>query len=331
MSKKFGLLIGINYIGTDYELSGCINDIIMMRKYLLEKRGYLESNITVLRDDAKNFVNPTKLNIVNAIKSIISKANSTNATEIFIHYSGHGTSDKDRNKDEKDGYDELIVGKDLQLILDDDLRTILSSLNNNTICYFIMDCCHSASNLDLPYIYSYENNVTKLIENNSSTYKNLVNKNIICISGCKDNQTSEDAYNVYQVYNGPNKLFSVSKNNLNGGALTSSLLKIVNNNSASLINIFGQLVTNVLRDGYEQIPMMSISKDVNLLKNIKAFDKRAGELIELKRKSIKVNNLKNKKNNKMKKIKMPVNTKKPNKTTKVFKTVNKNIKKVKNH
>ncbi len=51
MANKFALLVGINYIGTPNELSGCINDVIMVRKYLIEKRGYLDSNIVMMRED----------------------------------------------------------------------------------------------------------------------------------------------------------------------------------------------------------------------------------------------------------------------------------------
>ena len=42
--SKFALLVGINYYNTNYQLYGCINDVIMMRKYLIEKRGYLNEN-----------------------------------------------------------------------------------------------------------------------------------------------------------------------------------------------------------------------------------------------------------------------------------------------
>jgi hypothetical protein len=46
--SKFALLIGINYNNTVNKLFGCINDIIMTRKHLIEKCGYNDNNITVL-------------------------------------------------------------------------------------------------------------------------------------------------------------------------------------------------------------------------------------------------------------------------------------------
>ena len=50
MDNKFALIIGINYFNTDFELSGCINDTKMLRRYLLDNN-FIFDNITVLRDD----------------------------------------------------------------------------------------------------------------------------------------------------------------------------------------------------------------------------------------------------------------------------------------
>ena len=65
---KRALLVGINYRGTKSELSGCINDVENVKKYLL-KRGYSEENIVVLTDDTP--VKPTKSNILKCILDLI--------------------------------------------------------------------------------------------------------------------------------------------------------------------------------------------------------------------------------------------------------------------
>lgn len=45
---KRALLIGINYVGQQGQLSGCHNDVANIKKYLIEKEGFSESNIHVL-------------------------------------------------------------------------------------------------------------------------------------------------------------------------------------------------------------------------------------------------------------------------------------------
>lgn len=42
------LLIGINYVGQQGQLSGCHNDVGNIKDYLMERQGFDESNITVL-------------------------------------------------------------------------------------------------------------------------------------------------------------------------------------------------------------------------------------------------------------------------------------------
>ena len=56
---KKGLLVGINYIGTDLELSGCINDVRNVNNFLLSI-GYLQKNIRRLTDNT--IQKPTKQN-----------------------------------------------------------------------------------------------------------------------------------------------------------------------------------------------------------------------------------------------------------------------------
>lgn len=45
---KRALLIGINYIGQQGQLSGCHNDVGNIKKYLVETEGFEESNIHIL-------------------------------------------------------------------------------------------------------------------------------------------------------------------------------------------------------------------------------------------------------------------------------------------
>ena len=70
---------------------------------------------------------------------------------------GHGTKLVDQSGDEDDGYDEALVPLDFResgMILDDDLFDILiARLSDGVHMVSLMDCCHSGTILDLPYIF----------------------------------------------------------------------------------------------------------------------------------------------------------------------------------
>ena len=77
--KKVALIVGINYTGTENELSGCINDAKNMEEFLL-KNGYNSEDITLLTDDTQT--TPTKENIlIELYKMIVS-----DAKYIFFHF-----------------------------------------------------------------------------------------------------------------------------------------------------------------------------------------------------------------------------------------------------
>ncbi len=261
LTSKYALLVGCNYIGTDYELNGCINDAIMLRKYLIEKRGYSPENITMLRDDNELFSKPTKQNIVDGLNNLIKKANDDNTTkEIFFAFSGHGTYIKDTNKDERDGKDEVVYTLDDKYLVDDELRTILLKLDKTVTMYAIMDCCHSGTIVDLPYVYTISGGKVILSENNSTQYKSFLGKKICMISGCLDNQTSADAYGMYVANPSDPEEYRISNSNLAGGALTANLLYILYNNPRIDISESLPLVRLTLKMlKFTQFPLLSTS------------------------------------------------------------------------
>lgn len=180
LNSKFALVIGINYVGTPVELRGCINDVNNIVAYLVEKCGYLESNITVLTD--KTAVKPTALNIDYEITKLINLAFTAGARELFLSYSGHGTYVRDLNRDEKDGRDECIVPLDYKrtgFIKDDRLNQLIRKLPVYTQMYCLFDCCFSGTVLDLKYT--------------EGTNEKNPSSNVYMISGCTDQQTSADA------------------------------------------------------------------------------------------------------------------------------------------
>ncbi|KAK7050944.1 Ca(2+)-dependent cysteine protease [Paramarasmius palmivorus] len=82
---------------------------------------------------------------------------------LFFHYSGHGGQTEDLDGDEADGYDEVIYPLDHESaghIVDDEMHDILvKPLPPGCRLTAIFDACHSASALDLPYVYSTEGKI----------------------------------------------------------------------------------------------------------------------------------------------------------------------------
>lgn len=240
---KCGLVIGINYTGkTGAELNGCINDTERVCKFLKERCGYQEENIQLLTDNTS--IKPTKQNIINAIHRLIQQVKEKQAKEVWFSYSGHGSYTYGAGGyEEADGQDEALVPLDYDtqgLIKDDTLYDILvKRLPLDCHLFSIVDACHSGTSLDLPFLYRIDTGI-KLQRPSEEL------ANIIKMSGCRDSQTSADAY-------------------INGkyqGAMTFSFLKCMEELDYSFTP--QQLVQRCKHylntHGYPQIPTMTFSK-----------------------------------------------------------------------
>ncbi|GAA5826334.1 hypothetical protein JCM5353_003797 [Sporobolomyces roseus] len=156
--KRKALCIGINYTGTSNALAGCHNDARNMSKWLCERQNYKQEDIVMLLDsrESNSMSTPTRANILRAMQWLVKDARPNDA--LFFHYSGHGGTTKDLDGDEDDGNDETIYPVDFKqagMIVDDEMNAIMvQSLPQGCRLTAIMDCCHSGSALDLPYIYS---------------------------------------------------------------------------------------------------------------------------------------------------------------------------------
>ena len=182
--NKKALLIGINYTGTSNELYGCINDVNCVKERI-SKNGF--TSINVLTDLTSK--RATRDNILAEFKNLLT--NSQQGDLLFLLYSGHGSYTMDRNSDETDGRDELIVSCDLQFILDDELKSIIqSNLKEGVTLFAMFDSCFSGSVLDLRYQYMDSLNYDNYTEN---TKESETAGDVFMISGCTDNQTSADS------------------------------------------------------------------------------------------------------------------------------------------
>lgn len=152
---KRALLIGINYVGQEGELSGCHNDVLNIKAYLMDVHGFEEENMIILMDDGENEL-PTKENILSAYTYLVE--NSVDGDAVFCHYSGHGGKVRDDDwGEEEDGYDETLIPVDYMnagQIRDDTLfSTLVQPMADGVTVTCLMDCCHSGTVLDLPYKY----------------------------------------------------------------------------------------------------------------------------------------------------------------------------------
>lgn len=171
------VLIGINYKGQQGELQGCHSDVVNMYNYIQDYYGFQDDNIECLVDDGDHR-QPTKANIIKAYKQVVRKSKAGDA--IFLHFSGHGTKVPDLNGDEDDGYDEALVPLDFKragMIIDDDLYDLfVKGLPYGVHVVSVMDCCHSGTMMDLPYIFKANGQYTQMEIEDKFNFNKLFSK-----------------------------------------------------------------------------------------------------------------------------------------------------------
>ena len=229
-STKKALLVGINYVGTDNELNGCIQDAENIASRLV---GF--KTISMLTDYTA--IKPTKANIVREFTQLLSRAISGDC--LLFAFSGHGSQVKDKNGDEADGKDEGIFTLDEKLIVDDELNLIIKQRLKSGVTLFVLtDCCHSGTILDLKYNY------IGYLENpkNAET-----SGHVIMISGCRDEQTSADAY-----INGKSQ-----------GAMTWAFLANLQP-EVTWRKLVENMCFSLKESGYTQVPKISSGRFINL-------------------------------------------------------------------
>jgi hypothetical protein len=187
-NNKKALLIGINYNGTSAQLKGCINDINALSTLLTTKYAFNPDSIIKITDETTQ--KPTRDVILASFGQFL--ASGAEGDSLFFAYSGHGSTTLDKNNDEKNGNDEMIIASDLKGIVDDELKALIqTNLKKNVTLFALFDSCFSGTVLDLKYQYldSLANDASTVNNNEPETIGN-----VIMISGCNDEQTSADAY-----------------------------------------------------------------------------------------------------------------------------------------
>jgi hypothetical protein len=270
--KGKAVLFGLNYAHCQNgHLNGCINDVRNMKSFL---NSTFNIPIETYTDDTDQ-TNTSYDGILYILNKLASESQTHELDFVWIHYSGHGYSVKDKSGNEQDG----MVPSDFEhsgIIIDDELYKTFSLFNPKTKIIFICDACHSGSILDLKYTWKSSSECAI-----SNEYCDL-KTNILLISGCRDDQTSSDTYDLL----GDNK---------HAGALSACLLTTLKSKPEKIHNVFS-LIKSVrkylLKNGYKQIPCIKTSYDLS--KNVSLFPLEVKCTQEIKH--MKINN-KNEKNN----------------------------------
>jgi hypothetical protein len=134
------LHVGLNYPGTDAELSGCINDALDWYQFF-GTRGY---EPFLIRE-------PTKVQILDALRTRL--GGLRRGDRFVFTYSGHGSWIPDRDGDEADGRDEVLCPADFQaritpttgVLTDDELYAVMQGASFGVRRTIISDSCHSGT------------------------------------------------------------------------------------------------------------------------------------------------------------------------------------------
>lgn len=260
MSIKKALLVGIDYLGTNNQLDGCINDVINVQQVLITKYGYSSANILMLTDNTK--YKPTKANIIAGFYWLLSDQKVTDfdpsvlvaqtqaGSHNYFHYSGHGT-----NVSEDATTHDAICPLDFptygMLSADEVSRHLTHRVPATSSLNATIDACHSANYFELdwtcvPYPLNFGYTLKQVSNFPPTTGP------VTMLSGCQDNQTSADLVVANQ----------------DQGALTYCLLQVLKQNNYNIT--FEQLliqvrstISNLLRAG-GQIPALTFGIKIPL-------------------------------------------------------------------
>jgi hypothetical protein len=246
MTVKRALLVGINYYRTpECLLRGCIDDVVDIRKVLIEQYNYLPENIITLRDDTENVAeHPTGANMLNSLNKLVQESGPDD--EIWFHYSGHGSQIPDQSSYRESKMDDIIVPMDYKMggfISDMQLLGLIIRIKCRTVLIF--DCCHSGTVCDLPWMFEFS--MPDSCNRVKTSPFQIDNPHIYMFSGCKDNEVSADAYDV--VHQEPS------------GAFTCAFIAVLEEAGYTihLMDLYKKVCARLARQGYSQHPLFSCS------------------------------------------------------------------------
>jgi hypothetical protein len=253
--------IGINYKGQNGELYGCVNDsenfmnfVGTRFKHHLVFRKKLVDTLP-----ARHPRYPTKRNIQRALNQAVNLCRRRNITHLWVHYSGHGGQQRDRNRDERDRLDETLIPVDWArsgTITDDWLLArVVNRVPPRTHFFGLIDACHSASMLDLRF--GLEPVADRRFRHRIVNRRSSQRPRAIMISGCRDHRYSYDTWD---------KTYGFC------GAMTTSFLRqMVRRRKAPLAGIVRRMRAELRGKGYPQIPQVSATRRLRGHEKIPGF------------------------------------------------------------
>lgn len=145
-STLYALLIGINdYRNKKFDLTGCVDDVFLVRDYLLKYHQELNPQIEILTDS-----NAKYQDIIDVFRSHLTRAKPNDY--VLFYYSGHGmwqSSAPEFRRFYPSHYDESMVcydslRNDVYSLADKEMAVLLSEVQTRQ-AVVILDCCHSGS------------------------------------------------------------------------------------------------------------------------------------------------------------------------------------------
>ena len=271
MGKK-ALLIGVNrYRIPGADLRGCVNDVNNLSAVLVEFYGFRKVDIAVLTDEKA-----TKTAMQTGIRALVTGGRKGDV--LLLHYSGHGANVPDKNGDEADQRDEILCPHDLDWkdpLTDDWLRTTFNRCATGVSLTVIMDCCHSGTNtralaaagctddsaLPAQSVGHHGRGVRAQAAGQGarrvcaprpprrarSRTSSTADIPEVLITGCRDTQTSADAY-IGGSFN---------------GALTYALTKVLREakGKISYRDLHARTLSRLKREDFDQVPQLEGRKD----------------------------------------------------------------------
>ena len=252
MTNK-ALIVGVNkYKLPGSDLQGCVNDATNVRDVLLKYYGFTVKDVRVLAD-----VRATKSAILSRLEWLVKDARA--GDRLLFHFSGHGSQIRDREGDElKDNLDEIICPHDMDwdgtYIVDDDLNRIFSPIPAGVHLEVLLDSCHSGTGTRETAACGYKSRflappadilcrqpddadlpLTRIMRATNPA-------NHVLFAGCRDNQTSADAY-ISGTYN---------------GAFTYYFCKHIRDTQGVIIRteLLKRLRASLKHEGYDQVPQL---------------------------------------------------------------------------
>ena len=205
-----------------------------MKSLLIDAYGFSPNAIICLRDDDPGNM-PTRARILQEIRALV--ANATSDTKLFLHYSGHGTQQRDTAGTEIDGQDECIVPCDYAsagFITDNQINALVKDMKGIGLAIF--DCCRSGTIMDLPFTGVDSTNQTSI-------------EGFYCFSGCLDSQDALESITSTQG----------SNTGLPQGAMTMAFISTIRtlNYYPPISTLHSAILANLYAGGYSQIPQLT--------------------------------------------------------------------------